>query len=888
MFNHKNSDLDDEIRAHLQMAARERMERGESAGEAGNAAVREFGNVGLIKEVTREMWSGASLETFLQDVRYGFRMLIKSPGFAIVAVITLALGIGANTAIFSVVNGVLLNPLPFPDANRIVVLFQDKQNFPKGSISYPNFLDWQADNRSFESMAAYRWTSGDITGVAEPESVHGQRISASFFPILGVNPVLGRNFSADEDRRGANPTVMISEGLWKRKFGSDPNIIGQRIIVAGEGRTIIGVVPSSFKLQLGNFRTAELYVPIGDEKQDAFFLRDSFWGTNAIARLKPGVTLEQARADMERVNRGLAAAYPSVNVNLKANIVPLKEEIVGDMRPVLLVLLGAVAFVLLIACVNVANLLLARSSSRQREFAVRVALGAGQVRIVRQVLTESIILAIAGSLLGLILAKGGTVAALAAVPRSVPRAEDIGLDSSVLLFTFGLSLAAGIAFGLIPALRIAKSNVGSALKESGRALAGRRSGAQGAFVVGEMAMALVLLIGAGLMIRTLVRLWHVDAGFDAHNVINFGITPPPSLGTKSADEIRAAYRELHAAISSVPGVEHASFNRGANPMEGDDEVTFWPEGSQPRPVRQGDLPLGLEYVVEPDYLQTMRIPLLRGRFFGEQDNERSAPVAVIDTSFAEKYFPGQDPLGKHIGIFDYDPRVNQRVWREVTVIGVVGHVNQFGLSADSTQSLHAQMYLPFHQVMNFAFAQMASGATVYVRFHDGLNPESFFQTIRQKLLKVNRDIITAGNESEQEIVAGSIARERFSMILLATFAGLALLLASIGIYGVLSYIVGRRTQEIGVRMALGAQRSDVLRSVLGDGVRLALLGAAIGVVASLGLTRVMKEMLFGVRPTDPLTFGAVVVLLCAIALMACYVPARRAMRVDPLVALRYE
>ena len=890
MFNRdeRDDELNEEIRSHLEMAARDRMDRGESLGDAREGAIRELGNVGLVKEVTREMWSGASMETFLQDVRYGLRMLIKSPGFALIAILTLALGIGANTAIFSVVNGVLLNPLPFPKANRIVVMFEAKRNFPKGSISYPNYLDWQSGNRSFESMAAYRWGPGDITGVAEPENVRGRRVSSSFFPILGVNPILGRNFSPDEDRRGANPTAMISEGLWKRKFASDPNIIGKRLIVSGTGRTIIGVIPSSFRLKLNNFRTAELYIPIGEEKEEAFFRRDAFWGTDAVALLKPSVTLQQAQEDMKRVNAGLALAYPDIDARIKTNIVPLKDEIVGDMRPVLLVLLGAVAFVLLIACVNVANLLLARSTTRQREFAIRVALGAGQIRIVRQLLTESIILGLAGGVLGLLLAKWGTVAALAAVPSSVPRAEEIGLDTRVLLFTLMVSILVGILFGLIPALRIAGANIGSTLKESGRALAGTRSRAQGAFVVGEMAMALVLLVGAGLMIQTLVRLWHVDPGFDAHGVLNFSITPPPEMANKSADDIRAAYREMHATVSSVPGVEHASFNWGATPMESDDELEFWPEGQQAKPLRQSDLPLSVEYVVDPDFLQTMRIPLLRGRFFGEQDNEKSSPVAVIDSRFAEQYFPGQDPIGKHVDIFDYDARVNQKLWRQVVIIGVAGHVNQWGLYDEEKQTLHAQMYFPSAQEATFQFRNMAEGAAVYVRFHSKLNPEAFFQTIRKSMLAANREAILSGNESEEDVVASSIASQRFSMILLAAFAGLALLLASVGIYGVLSYLVGQRTQEIGVRMALGAQPVDVLRMILSDGFRMIAAGVGLGVLGALSLTHLMSSMLFGVKPTDPLTFAGVAVLLCAIALLACYVPAYRAMRVDPMVALRYE
>lgn len=883
----KDADLDDEIRSHLEMAARDRVTRGDNPRSARESALREFGNVGLVKEVTRGKWSGLGLETLSQDLRYGLRMLVKSPGFAFIAVLTLALGIGANTAIFSVVNGVLLNPLPFHNANRIVSLFQEKPNFLKGSISYPNFLDWQRDNRAFESIAAYRWADGSLRGIGEPQNVPAQRVSATFFPILGVAPIMGRNFSADEDQRGANPVVMISEGLWKLKFGSDPNIIGKRVIVAGAGRTIVGVIPSSFNLVIQNFRVADVYEPIGEDPDPHFHKRDSFWGMDAIGLLKSSVTIEQAREDMKRVNAGLEAAYPDINAGIKANIHSLKDEIVGDMRPILLVLLGAVAFVLLISCVNVANLLLARSTSRQREFAVRVALGAGQSRIVRQLLTESIALALMGGALGLIIAKWGTAAAVAAVPSTVPRAEDIALDSRVLLFTLIVSIVAGVVFGLVPALRTARTNIGETLKDTGRTVAGYRSHTQATFVVGEMAMALVLLVGAGLMMRTLVHLWRVDPGFDPHNVLNFGVHPPAALAQQTPSAIRNAYREIHSTIRSIPGVEYASFNWGANPMEGDSEVNFWPEGQQ-QPARQSDLASTLEYIVEPEYLQTMRVSLLRGRFITDADNEHAAGVAVIDSSFAAKYFPGQDPIGKHINIFDFDEDPSERAWLHPVVVGVVGHVDQWGLAGDASRPLQAQMYVPFMQTPDLLFKRVAQGAGVFVRFHSSLNPEAFFQTIRQRLLAANAEMIVSGNESEEEVVARSIASQRFSVILLGIFAALALLLASVGIYGVLAYLVGQRTQEIGVRMALGAQRRDVLRMVLGDGARMTLVGVGIGIVAALGLTRLMSSMLFGVKPTDPVTFAGVALLLCGIALLACYVPARRAMTIDPMVALRYE
>jgi predicted permease len=823
----------------------------------------------------------------IQDVRYALRQLWKNRGFTIVAVVTLALGIGANSAIFSVVSGVLLNPLPFPRADRIVSMFQDKPNFPTGSISYPNFLDWQRENRSFEAIAAYRGADGNITAPGQAENVRAQRISATLFPILGVNPILGSNFSADDDRRGASPTVMISEGLWKRKFGADPNVIGKQLIVAGTSRNIIGVVPASFQLRIQNFRTAEVYEPIGEETNPAFHNRDSFWGMDAIGLLKPGVTLQQAREDLQSVNAGLAAAYPDINANIKATIISLKDEIVGEMRPVLLVLLGAVGFVLLISCVNVANLLLARSTARQREFSVRAALGAGHARIFRQLITESLLLSLIGGVLGLMLAKWGTAAAIVAVPRSIPRAEEIGLNLRVLLFTLCISVITGLVFGLMPALRSSRANMGETLKGTGRTISSSRSRAQAVFVVGEMAMALVLLVGAGLMLRTLMQLWGLDPGFNPHNVIHFAVVPPPSLAQRSPNEVRAMLRQIDATVHSVPGVDYASLEWGAHPMEGDDEVGIWPEGQQ-QPARQGDSTNSLEYVIEPEYLKAMRIPLLRGRFFTDADNEHVQRVVLIDSGFANKYFPGQDPIGKHVKILEFDSDPVQRTWIPLVVVGVVGHVNQWGLAEDAARPLQAQLYLPLMQGSEVSTKLFAQGADVFVRFGPSLNPEAFFQTIQRKLVGSHSEMVVSGNESEEEVVAGSIASQRFSLILLGIFAGLALLLASIGIYGVLSYLVGQRTREIGVRMALGAQRLHVLRMVLRDGARMTLAGTAIGLGAALGLTRWMASLLFGVKPTDPLTFGVVAVGLCAVALFACYLPARRAMRVDPMVALRYE
>jgi len=828
----------------------------------------------------------------LQDVRYAVRQLGKTRGFTIVAVLTLALGIGANTAIFSVVNGVVLNPLPFPNSDRLVSMFEEKPDFPRGSISYPDFLDWQRESRAFEAIAAYRWADGSITGSGTAEQVHAQHISATFFPILGVKPIVGRNFNADEDRRGANPTALISEGLWKRKFGSDPNVIGKRIVVAGQGRTIIGVIPASFNLTIQNFRTADIYEPIGDEIDPAFYQRDSYWGTDAIALVKRGVSIEQAREDMKRVNIGLAAAYPDTDAKIKTNIMTVKEGMVGDIRPVLLVLLGAVGFVLLIACVNVANLLLARSTVRQREFSIRAALGAGQRRIVRQLLTESILLALAGGALGFVLAKWVTVAALSLAPTgsfmpTIPRAQEVGLDWRVLLFAFGVSLLTGVLFGLAPALRMSRTNLGETLKDTARSISGQRSRVQSVFVIGEMAMALVLLVGAGLMLRTLMQLWNLSPGFDPHNIVNFGVTPPPSLTTQAPDAIRASFRHIESAVRAVPGVESAALSWGATPMESDSERAFITEG-QPQTTREADLPLALYYQVTPDYRETMRVPLLRGRFLSESDNENSERVAVIDSSFAKKYFSGQDAIGKHVSIFDFGPDAKQRAWISFRVVGIAGHVRQFGLSDDSSRPLQAQLYTSMMQEQAGTLKDAAQGANVFVRFRPPLTAEAAFEAIRQKLVTENDQMIVSGNESEEAVVGRSIASQRFALVLLGAFAGLALLLASIGIYGVLSYLVGRRTPEIGVRMALGAQRSDVLRMILRDGARLAIVGTAIGIAAALALAQPMEKMLFGVKPTDPITFAAVAILLCAIALFSCYLPARRAAKVDPMVALRYE
>ena len=816
------------------------------------------------------------MQTLIEDVRYGLRMLRKNPGFTAVAVLTLALGIGANTAVFSIVNGVLLNSLPFPDPDKLVVLFESKPNFKEGSISYPNFLDWQRDNHSFSSLAAYRPDSFSLTGSGEAEQVQGKMVSADFFNILGVKLSLGRMFTPEEDQLGAGRVALINGGFWKRKFGSSPDVLGRRLTLDGEAYTIIGVVPASFHLTLPNFSDdGDVYVPIGQWTHPFFHQRSYALGMKAVGRLKPGVTFAQARADMDRVAQNLAVAFPQADAGEGARLEPLKEKMIGSIKPFLLVLLAAVCFVLLIACVNVANLLLARSTGRTREFAIRLSLGASQGRVIRQLLTESILLALGGAGLGLIIASWGTKAALAALPVAMPRAEQVGLDTHVLIFTAVVSILAGILFGLAPALKTASSNLQETLKEGGRGTSGTHHRVQGAFVVVEMAMALVLLIGAGLMIRSLMQLWSVDPGFDPRNVLKFDVALPPSDNGSTPDAARAIYRQLHNQLASVPGVQAVSLSGGSLPFTGDDEELFWIEG-QARPANDKDMNWTLRYVIEPDYFRAMTIPLKRGRLLTAQDNEHSSPVVVIDESFAEKYFPHQDPVGKHINLKAVD--------RPLEIIGVVGHVKQWGLDKDDTESLHAQLYSPFMQMSDGEVQHTAGGVDVIVRSKG--TPGSALDSIRRAV--TTGEQFTYDDRTFDEIIAKSLATQRFSMILLGVFAALALVLASIGIYGVISYVVGQRTQEIGIRLALGAQRLHILRLILGRGGVLALSGVGLGLAAALGLTRLMASLLYGVRATDPLTFAGVAILLTLVALAACYIPARRAAKVDPMVALRYE
>ena len=811
------------------------------------------------------------MNSFLQDVRYGLRVLTKNPGFTAVAVLTLALGIGANSALFSVVNGVLLNPLPFTNPNELVAVYSRTGTFQESSISYPNFLDWQKDNHSFAYLGAVRSDDFNMTGVGEPERLHAHMISAEFFPALGLKPLLGRNFRPEEDVAGAGPVAILGDGIWKRKFGSSSEVLGRSITLNGKVYTVVGVAAG----RITGFSPTDVFVPVGQWNDPTFRDRRIGMGMSAIGRMKPGVSIEQARADMDRVAENLAVAYPEADKGSGIALVPLKADVVGDVRGILLVLLGAVSFVLLIACANDANLLLARSTGRAREFAIRSALGAGPFRVVRQLLTESMMLGIAGGCIGLGLAKLGMKVILTALPETLPRVEEISLDAHVLFYTFGISLLTGIAFGLVPAIKAMRPDMHETLKEGGRGASGARHRMQSVFVAFEMAMAVVLLIGAGLMIRTLAALWNVNPGFNARNVLTFEISST-SDPTIIADKLRAKYRATLAKLGSIPGIEGVSLMGGSLPMTGDSELPFWREG-QPKPQHENDMTFALFYLVNTDYHRAMRIPVLQGRSFSEQDNEHSSTVVLIDASLARKFFPNENPIGKRInlGLLEMQPEI----------VGVVGHVQHWGLGAREHEGLEAQLYLPVWQIPDKFWPLLANGGQ-YVARTAGSPVD--LATIRQAVEKVDPSSVVYDVRPMEEIVARSISTQRLTMLLLSVFSALALVLSAIGIYGVISYLTGQRTHEIGVRVALGASSEDVLRLVLGQGMRMTLIGVAIGMAAAFGLTRLITRMIYGVGATDPLTFAGVAVLLSAVALCACYIPARRAMRVDPIVALRYE
>ncbi len=809
----------------------------------------------------------------LQDVRFSLRMLLKSSAFALIAILTLTLGIGANTALFSVVNGVLLNPLPYPRSTQLVSIYEKDAGQDKAPISYLNFLDWQSQNDAFSSIAMYRHEDYNLTGASQAERINGFMISSTFLSTLGLHPALGRDFNSTDDRLGAAPVALLSDGFWHRHFGGSPAILGRPIDLNGTEYTVVGILPPSF-LFYGVDR--DVFIPLGQWNDPNFRDRRVNMSAHAVGRLRPGVTLQQARADMDSIAHRLSILYPEADKNSGVTLLSMKEDLVGDVQPFLVVLLAAVGFLLLIACANVASLLLARSMARSGEFAIRSALGASRTRIVRQLLTESLLLAGAGGVLGFLLAFFGTKAIIRALPGALPRSGEVSVDWRVLLFTLAVSLLAGIVFGLAPALKTSRTNLQEVLRQAGRGAAGARHRLQSLFVALEVAMALVLLVGAGLMLRSLSALWRVNPGYDPSNAITFSVSLPSNSRTTAA-ETRARIRRFDAAMRAIPGVESVSVTLGSRPLIHDSELPFWIEG-RPRPANDNDMPQAMFYLVESGFQPAMGITLQRGRFVTDQDNENAPTVVDIDDNFARTYFPGQNPVGQHIHIAEFD--------KEAEIIGVVGHVRQWGPGNDPKSAIEAQFYYPYMQLPAKLMPLIADGTAVVLRTQD--DPDAVMPLVRKAASDADPGEAIYAVQTMHGVIEDAFAARRLSMILLAAFASLALALSCVGIYGVISYLVGERTREIGVRMALGAQRADVLRLVLRQGATMALAGVALGIALALGLTRLMSSQLFGVTPHDPLTFAAVGLVLIAVALAACYLPARRAATVDPIVALHAE
>jgi len=809
------------------------------------------------------------VDNFLHDLKYGIRMLFKNPGFTIIAVLTLALGIGANTAIFTVVNGVLLRPLPFRDPSRIMLVVERNTMFPIISTSYQNYKDWRDQSHSFESVEASCFTNLTLTGLGEPERFKARYATSGLLPLLGVTPIAGRTFLPEEDRAGGPPVAMISYSLWQRRFGGSADWLGRTITLDAQPYTLIGVLPPGFQF----LQPADIYVPFEPWAKTLPDDRDWHPGIIPTARLKQGVQLEQARAEMKTITARLAKQYPEADASVSADVVHLQDQMVQIVRPALIVLLCAVAFILLIACANVANLLLARAASRSKEIAIRTALGASRLRVVRQLLTESVVISLLGGGLGLLFANFSLAPLLHLAASSVPDVGVIRIDRSVLFFTIAASLLTGILFGLVPALRTAQLDLRETLNESGRGSTGAAAShrLRSVLVVSEIALAMLLLVGAGLLLRSFERMQSVAPGFQPDHLLAADI-PLSQTEYPKPEQRFQFFDRLLERVRTLPGVRSAGA-ASFLPMNGTGGIIRFNIFDRPPKNASEFAAVGYRFIT-PNYLETIGVPLIAGRMFTEQDREHAPDVVIINQSMAKQYFPDRSPLGKRMQIGS--PPDPQIPWMEI--VGVVGDVRP-GLGTEP----QAEMFIPYRQVDALLPVFQLS-----VILRTSLDPKSETSALRGALNDINKNQPLVNVRTMEDSMATSVAQPRFRTWLLGLFAVLALLLSTIGIYGVMSYSVNQRVHEIGIRIALGAQPRQVFQLVTGQGLRLALLGVAIGFVASLALTRVLRSFLYEVSAIDPITYISVACLLVGVGLLASYLPARRATSVDPLTALRYE
>jgi putative ABC transport system permease protein len=859
-------DLDDEIRAHLELETSLYVQDGLSPGEARRRALRQFGNPAVVREDTRAVWGLQSIEFLVQDLRFGARMLARNPGFTVVAILTLALVIGATSAIFSAVKAALLTELPFKNPEQLVLLWgTDRSGNQRSQISFTNLEDWRRQSRSFEEVVAFSGNESLIlAGTGEPEQIAAMRVSDGYFALLQTRPLIGRAFLPEEYQEGREEVVALGFGLWERRFGKDPNLIGQTLQLDGKPCTVVGIMPAEFRSLPPSLVRApnEIYLPLATKYDDT---QRSWTWMRGIARLRPGVSIKQAQTELDVIAHQREIDHPASNAGRGVRVVGLQEDLVRNLKPILLTLQVAIALVVLIACINLANLLLARLTARGKEIATRLALGAGRKRLIRQLMTESLLLSMAGGGCGLVLTVWGVKFLRVAGVRALPELGDIHVDTTVLLFTGSLSIVTGLLFGLAPVLQASAANLGGSLKDGwlGSGATGGRSRLRTLLIVFEVALSVVLLAGAGLLIRSFINLSSVNPGFDSSNVLVMNVALPEAKYTRGPRQV-VFYRNLIDRIERLPGIRYAGAV-SILPESGNFDHT--PMRVEGRVYGPGEEPAPDVYRVTPGYFQAMSIPVIRGRGFSEQDDADHPPVALINETMADLLWPGDDPIC-------------QRIWSGAgittrTIVGVVADVYQYGLDSEKTM----QLYVPHAE---------NAGGTMTLVIRTAVDPLVLVPAIRSEVFAIDKDQPVNGVRTMEQVMADSFASRRFSMSMLALFAGIAMVLAASGVYGVISYAETQRRHEFGIRLALGASRSEILRLILRQGMTRVLAGITAGLAGALVLMRLMAGLLFGVKPTDPVSLLAAIVLLTIVALLACYIPARRATEMDPSIALRYE